>query len=104
MSRTTAGFVWSFAILSIAAFVFTVFRCYHIPLAHDEVATFYYYIQPGSFIPFYAHPDANNHVLNSVLAYFSYRLFGAAPWALRLPQCLALIIYLIVLWQWSKTL
>jgi hypothetical protein len=104
MSRTTAGFVWSFAILSISAFAFTVFRCYHIPLAHDEVATFYYYIQPGSFMPFYAHPDANNHVLNSVLAYFSYRFFGAETWALRLPQCLAIIVYFMVLWQWSKTL
>ena len=27
-------------------------RCAMVPFAHDEVATFNFYIQPGSFIPF----------------------------------------------------
>lgn len=104
MTRSITGYAFSFWILGLAAFVFTVLRCIYIPLSHDEVATFYYYIQPGSYIPFYAHPDANNHVLNSALAHLCYRFLGSSVGALRLPQCVALAVYLIILWQWSKTL
>jgi hypothetical protein len=49
------------------ALVIVIIRCITVPFAHDEVATFYYYIQSESFLPFLSHVDANGHFLNSFL-------------------------------------
>ncbi len=65
------------------------------PFCHDESATFFYYVQNGDFLPYTSHVDANNHFLNSFLAWICLRLFGDAPLALRLPNILALIVLII---------
>lgn len=72
--------------------VLLVWRCAVVPLAHDEVATFYFYIQPGSFWPFLSHVDANGHFLMSATAWLSYTLFGSSTLALRLPCVLAFVL------------
>jgi hypothetical protein len=43
-------------------------RAFYVPLIYDEIATFYGYVHVGKFIPFYAHWDANNHIINSLLS------------------------------------
>ena len=77
-----------FFILSLLLWVYLWLRAIYIPLAHDEVATFFYYVHTGKFLPFLSHWDANNHFLNSALTFCSYRLFGSSPLALRLPNLL----------------
>ena len=68
-------------------------RAYFVPMAHDEIATFFYYVDSFRFIPYYAHMDANNHVLNSFLSWITYQLFGNSPLALRIPNLLAFPIF-----------
>ncbi len=58
------------------------------PLVHDEIATFFNYVQVNEFIPFYATWDANNHILNTLLSIISYRLFGFNELIIRLPNLL----------------
>lgn len=74
------------------AFVIVLMRCINVPFAHDEVATFYYYIQSEQFLPFLSHIDANGHFLNSLLGWISYKLFGSSVLALRLPCLFAFLV------------
>jgi hypothetical protein len=69
-------------------FVIVVLRCIYVPFSHDEVATFNFYIQPGKFLPFLSHPDANGHFLMSATSWVCFKLVGSSPLALRLP-CIA---------------
>jgi hypothetical protein len=78
---------------------YLVLRGIYTPMLHDEIATFFYFIQPNDFLPPHAHWDANNHVLNSFLGNLSYQMFGDAPWALRLPNMICYPIYLYFSWQ-----
>jgi hypothetical protein len=85
------GSLW-FLLLSFILFVIVSLRSYLVPFAHDEVATFFFYIQPGKFWPFLSHPDANGHFLTSALGWLSFKLFGSSPLALRLPSVLAFLV------------
>lgn len=87
---------------STLVFVIVALRCYFIPFSHDEVATFYFYIQPGSFIPFLAHVDANGHFLTNFTGWISYKLVGSSPFALRLPALLSFIILCFAVFQFTK--
>ena len=76
----------------IFCFLVIVVRSILVPFAHDEVATFYYFIQPESFIPFHAHIDANGHFLNSFLSWIFFKTLGDAEWSLRLPNVLSFLV------------
>lgn len=93
--------VWG---LFIALFSYLVLRSVYVPISHDEVGTFYYYIQTGIYLPPDAHWDANNHILNSFLSHLSYKWFGNEPWILRLPNVLSYIIYFWSAWGIAKNL
>lgn len=75
--------------------IYLFLRAIYVPLLHDEIATFFHYVQANSYMPPNAHWDANNHVLNSMLTNWSYHLFGQSPLALRLPNVLSFGIYFI---------
>jgi hypothetical protein len=79
--------------------ILLIIRAIKVPMAHDELATFYYYVQSGKFNPFFISADTNNHFLNSFLAWVSFRVFGAQPWALRLPNLLFIPVFLISLYK-----
>ncbi|MFT5821123.1 MAG: hypothetical protein ACI8ZM_002372 [Crocinitomix sp.] len=81
-----------FALL-ILLWGFLFIRAIYVPVLHDEIATFFYYIQSDNYMPPGAHWDANNHVLNSMLANFSYHIFGSSPLALRLPNVLTYALF-----------
>ena len=70
-------------------------RAIYTQLTHDETATFFRYIQPGLFMPYAHELSANNHILNSILSYFFYSVFGVSPMVLRLANLLAFPLYFI---------
>ncbi len=76
----------SLALLLVIMALAVMYRLEHLysPLRHDEAYT---YVAFGRSL-FAALTDyhlPNNHVFHSILVYFSTRLFGLAPWAVRLP-------------------
>lgn len=93
--------VWA---LFIALFSYLLLRTIYLPIQHDESATFFYYIQTGAFLPPDVHWDANNHILNSLLSFFSYKLLGNEPWILRLPNLLAFVLYFWTAWGIALTI
>ncbi|MEN8929502.1 MAG: hypothetical protein ABF242_00755 [Flavobacteriales bacterium] len=81
-------------VLSALVFIFLVMRAIYVPLVHDELATFFYYIQPFEYNPLTgANPDANNHILNSFLGAISHNLFGYSALSFRLPNVLSFVFY-----------
>lgn len=81
-------------IVALLLFIFVIIRAAVVPMVGDEVGTFYFYIQSGNFLPYQAHMDANNHLVNSALSNFFYNLFGSAEWSLRLANVLFFPLYL----------
>ena len=73
--------------------IYLFLRGAYLPIMHDEIGTFYFYIQSGVVFPPNAHYDANNHVLNSLLSHWSYLAFGSSPLALRLPNILLYALF-----------
>ncbi|MBI3136177.1 MAG: hypothetical protein HYZ14_15995 [Bacteroidetes bacterium] len=80
-------------ILFAGLWAYLFLRAVYVPLLHDEIATFFYYVQSDVYLPPKAHWDANNHVLNSMLTNWSYHLFGQSPLALRLPNVLSFALF-----------
>jgi len=58
----------------------------------------------GRYLPFEAHWDANNHMLNSLVSIIFYRLFGNSEFVLRLANLITFPIYLYFIFQISKLL
>ncbi|MEM9050914.1 MAG: hypothetical protein AAGC47_02575 [Bacteroidota bacterium] len=82
----------AFLIASVA-FILILIRGAVVPVSHDEGATFLHYIQRGDFFPFYAHWDANNHPLNSLLSIIMYKMVGDELIWLRMPNVLSFLLY-----------
>lgn len=97
-------FTLFFTIVSAMAFGIILLRSYTVPFNHDEVATFFMYIQSGKYMPFHSQVDANNHVLNSFLGNICFHLFGSHPFSLRLPNALAFLALVLGTWKISKLL
>src|SRR6478672_7236487 len=85
-------YTFFYSILSAILFFIVALRCWLVPFAHDEVATFFFYIQPGDFLPFSSHPDANGHFLTSATGWLCFKAFGSSPFALRLPSLFAFLV------------
>lgn len=63
---------------------------------HDESANFIYGVIPGlKNLIIFNFADANNHLLNTFLMILSHKLFGHSEIALRLPNLMAYIFYLL---------
>jgi hypothetical protein len=75
--------------------IYIVARAALVPITYDEAATFFHYVRHGTFLPGDAHWDANNHILNSALTIVSNRLFGDGEFALRLPNVLGGLLFLL---------
>ncbi|MEI6766932.1 MAG: hypothetical protein WCM76_14980 [Bacteroidota bacterium] len=84
-SRKEKIFLWVFFLILYA---YLWLRAAWVPFTHDEAATFFFYIQPGNFLPWLSHWDANNHILNSGLSAFFFRIFGSSELSLRLSNLL----------------
>lgn len=90
--RLNAEHVYEWALFYLL-FFYLVLRAVYVPPLHDEVATFFHYIEVGDIWSDTAVLDANNHLLNSYLSRFSYLVFGEHFFFLRLPNLLAFFIY-----------
>lgn len=88
--KTEKVLLWTFLIFS---WVILWLKAGLSPITHDEAATFFYYVQGKSFIPFFADADPNNHVLNSALTSVFYSLFGDSLISLRLASLLFFPLY-----------
>ncbi len=88
---------------SVAATVwfYLLVRAWFVPPLHDEVATFFIYVQSGKYIPGDAFWDANNHILNSALSHFFYRFFGSSVFVLRLASLLFFPLYAFYVYRWT---
>jgi hypothetical protein len=111
MTNRSPGFLLSpkqfslfFWIVSSAAFLIVALRCLLVPFNHDETATFYFFIQSDSYMPFHTDADANNHVLNSFLGNICFHLFGSSPFALRLPNLLSFGLLIFSTYKISREL
>lgn len=93
------------AVLSVLlVFVYVVLRAMYVPTFHDEAATFFHYIASEKFWPYQAHWDANNHILNSALAYCGYKWLGTELIWIRLPNVLSFLIYGFFAFKLSESL
>lgn len=89
-------------ILFVLLWFYLWLRAYFVPFSHDEIATFFHYIHTGRFIPFVdAHWYANNHLLNTFLAFCFYKIFGASELSLRLPNLLFFPVFFFFLYKIS---
>jgi hypothetical protein len=93
----------AYLLLAGILFGYLTLRVILVPLVHDEAASFFFYIQTGNFWFYKAHWDANNHVLNSLLTWLSYRAFGDSLLALRLPNLLSFTVFLFYTWKTGQT-
>lgn len=89
-SKHSALLVWAFFIVLL---VYAVLRAWIVEPIHDEVATYFHYIEPGKIFGEGVLLDANNHLLNSWLGRFSYENFGTHFFLFRLPSILCFCIY-----------
>lgn len=81
------------ALSVLLVFVYVVLRAMYVPTFHDEAATFFHYIVSERFLPYQAHWDANNHILNSALGFLCYKVFGSEQIWIRLPNVLSFLVY-----------
>ncbi len=88
-------------ILFSLLFVYLVLRAIYVPLLHDEISTFFRFVHVGKFIPYYSEWTTNNHFLNSLFTFFSYKLFGTSPIAQRLPNLLFIPVFFWFLFKLS---
>lgn len=77
----------------VLLWTYVVLRAIFTSPLHDEVATFFHFIETGRIWGSDAQLDANNHLLNSFLGKISYRLFGESFFMFRLPNVLCFALY-----------
>lgn len=102
MTSTTANRANLIAALAlgIAGTGFLLFRAQTLSFTHDEALTYLHAIRPGiGRLLGFGYPNANNHLLNSALGWCSYRMFGNAEWALRLPNVLAFAVFVFAAYR-----
>lgn len=90
-----------FSFISVLWIIYLAFRACYVPITFDESATFFHFVHRGDMWFFDSLPDANNHIINSLLTYVSYHIFGSSKLALRLPNLLSAIIFLYFLFRTS---
>jgi uncharacterized membrane protein YhdT len=59
------------------------------PMRYDESVSFLHYARYPLSLALTTYDAPNNHLFHTLLMHVSYRLFGNAPWALRLPAFVA---------------
>ncbi|NQV01182.1 MAG: hypothetical protein HQ542_00920 [Bacteroidia bacterium] len=91
-----------FLALSLLIWVYLWLRAIFVPFVHDEVATFHNYIQIANFLPYMAHWDANNHILNSAISTLFYKIFGLSPLVLRMGNLIMFPVFCIYLFKTGR--
>ncbi len=85
-------------LLILGLLAYTSYRAANLSLTHDESTSYNWFHDTNIFTCFYSKDcwyNANNHLLNTWGLQQSVRLFGPSEWAIRLPNLLAHLLYLI---------
>lgn len=85
-------------ILSMGLLGYTAYRSHSLSMTHDESASYIYFHDIDvwkSLTDDSAWKSANNHLLNTWLFQKTTAIFGHSDWALRLPNVLAHLLYLL---------
>jgi len=90
--------------LSSILFIYLLIRAIDVPFTHDEAATFFRFVQTHSLEPEFSREALNNHFLNTILTYLSYLVFGSSKIALRLPNVLMSLVYLVFVYKLASFL
>lgn len=75
-----------------------LYRGFTQSLTTDEAFTYQNFVSKR-YAGLFAHFDANNHVLNSILSRISVAVFGLREWSLRLPSISGSALYLFATYQ-----
>jgi hypothetical protein len=94
--------VASTVILFFILWVYLLLRIIKVPFLEDEIATWFIYIMHGKLLPMSGYVDANNHVLNTDLAWIFSKLFNSSPAILRLPNFLFFPVYFFYSYKISQ--
>jgi len=90
-------------ILSAILFVAVCYKSAVTSFTHDESITYLHYVKMDyASIVAYNEPYTNNHILNTILMKIAATLFGAQEWALRIPNLIALLVYLFFAYKLVK--
>ncbi len=100
-NKSRTYFVFSWLVFGLLL-TYLLLRAYFLEPLHDEVATFFHYIESGVFWGPDVQLDANNHILNSILSHWLYLVFGDQFFYLRLPNVLAFILYFWGIYRFIK--
>ncbi|HRW96533.1 MAG TPA: hypothetical protein P5104_03290 [Bacteroidales bacterium] len=90
-----------FILIAGLLWLYLIVRAILVQPMHDEIATFFTFVQTGRFLPYQSEWTTNNHLLNSLLTFISFQLFGSSPLALRLPTLLFFPLFCFFLWKIS---
>ena len=94
----------SFIALSIFWGLYLILRAYLNPLVFDEATSYFLFIKNGTFWPGTAFWSANNHLLNSGLAWLSTQIFGLSEGSLRLANLAAFPLFAYYVFRLLSTL
>ena len=89
----------AYGALVIVIAVYVLLRAAWVPLVHDECASVLWFLRPAQWLPGSAHWDANNHYLGSAIGIASVRIFGEAPWSIRMGSILSFALYAWSAWR-----
>lgn len=86
-------------LLGVIVLAFVGYKAVISSFTHDEsFSTLHFFPQGELDILLYRHPFTsvitNNHIFNTLMMKLSESVFGLSEWALRLPNILALVVYL----------
>lgn len=95
-SRTKAAVAAGYWIVGLAAAAYIAARAWLVPLTYDEaVVALRYMSAPWAHL--FEVGSGTNHFLNTVLARAAAAVVGPEPWAIRLPNVLAGVGYLVAM-------
>jgi hypothetical protein len=82
------------AVIGLLLLAYTCARAFSLALVHDEGVSYLLFVYPGmkSVMDCYS---SNNHFLNTILMFVSSAILGNSEPALRLPNLVAHVIYLV---------
>lgn len=95
---------YTFILIYALAFSLSLFKVFHVPITHDEVATTVHYAN-FSVWQIMMYPDTlpNNHILNTIFTKIFLLFFGNDQWVVRLPNLLSFFLYTFGVFRILKT-
>ncbi len=104
MMKNAASYKLLTWITFLALAIYVVLRALFVSPLHDEVATYFHFIESGYIWGDGAILDANNHLLNSLCGWISYKIFGESFFFFRLPNVVSFALYFWGIRQLTKQL